>query len=56
MIYWVPPLVEGGKKHPVSADPDGCVKPTSDHDGYGVSHFSDCKFAADFRKAKPAAE
>lgn len=53
MIYWVPPLIEGGKRHPVSCAPAGCIEPTAEKDGLGVSHFSDCAFAHEFRKAKP---
>lgn len=49
IVYWVPhPSTQ--KKHPVSASAEGCFAPTKDEDGLGVSHFSDCKFAHEFRK------
>lgn len=48
LFYWAP-HPSTGRRHPVSIAEEGCEEPTPLLDGQGVSHFSNCPNAEEFR-------
>lgn len=41
-----------GRSHPISIKHENAFPPTATDGGYGISHFADCKFAAQHRAKK----
>jgi hypothetical protein len=41
-----------GNPHPISVAHANAVEPTATEGGFGISHFADCKFAAQHRRTR----